>query len=132
MSTVLLVEDSEMFHELIKRVFASDKLEWARTGKEAIEIYKKSKPDIVLMDVILPDMNGIEAIKKIKSIDKNAKIIVLTGIDYDEVREDAIRAGAVDYISKNAGVSYLKQRVYEEISEYQKSSAGHGPMQSRQ
>ena len=117
MKSVLLVDDSEIFYNLMKKVMKEVRVEWARYGEEAIKIYREKKPDIVLVDIILPDMSGIEIIKKIREEDSNAKIIVLSGIDHDEVVEDAKRAGAHDYISKSEGVQYLRERIYEELKE---------------
>ncbi len=115
MKRVLLVEDSEMFYHLLKKMLKGVGVEWTRLGEEAIERYKEKKPELVIMDVVLPDMSGIEAIKEIKKIDNNAKIIVLSGIDHDEVVQDAKKAGATAYISKSAGVNYLRSKIYEEL-----------------
>ena len=115
MKTVLLVEDSDMFYQLLKKMLKNVEVEWARFGEEAIEKYKEKKPELVIMDVVLPDMSGIDVIREIKKLDEKAKIIVLSGIDHEEVIQDAKQAGAMDYISKSAGINYLRKRIYKEL-----------------
>ncbi len=117
MKKLLLVEDSEMFYHLLTKALKRVDVKWAMDGKDALLKVREVQPDIMLVDVVLPDMSGIDLIKKIKDIHPNAKIIVISGIDHDEVRRDALRAGAVDYISKSAGLNYLRERIYREIED---------------
>jgi two-component system chemotaxis response regulator CheY len=72
----------------------------AANGLEAIAKYKLSKPDIVTMDITMPDMNGIEAVKELKKIDPEAKIIVISAMGSMAFVYDAISAGASGFIVK--------------------------------
>ncbi len=117
MKRMLLVEDSELFYNLLKRAMKDVDIGWARSGKEAVDMYVRIRPKLVVMDLILPDVNGIDVIKNIKSRDRDAKIIVISGIDHDEVKEEALRAGASLYIPKSSGLDYLKKKIYEEIDD---------------
>jgi DNA-binding NarL/FixJ family response regulator len=73
----------------------------ASDGAEAVELVSKLKPDIVIIDVAMPHMNGIEATKKIKEILPGTKILVLTGYDYDEYIFSLLEIGAAGYLLKD-------------------------------
>ena len=73
----------------------------ASNGAEAVELVSKLKPDIVIIDVAMPHMNGIEATKKIKEILPGTKILVLTGYDYDEYIFSLLEIGAAGYLLKD-------------------------------
>jgi len=72
----------------------------ATTGKEAIEKYKECQPDLTTMDIIMPDMSGAEAIKEIKKIDPDAKILVISAMGQRAILDEVVRAGAADYVIK--------------------------------
>lgn len=80
----------------------------AQSGKEAIENYKISHPDVVLMDIGLPDMSGIEAAKKIVETHSNAKIIMLTSHLSEQEVMDSLHAGACAYVMKDINIEILK------------------------
>ena len=73
----------------------------ASNGAEAVELVEQFKPDIVIIDVAMPVMNGIEATKKIKEILPGIKILVLTGYDYDEYIFNLLEMGAAGYLLKD-------------------------------
>jgi DNA-binding NarL/FixJ family response regulator len=73
----------------------------AGNGAEAVELVEKFKPDIVIIDVAMPIMNGIEATKKIKEILPGIKILVLTGYDYDEYIFSLLEMGAAGFLLKD-------------------------------
>ncbi len=73
----------------------------AREGSEALELVQKHQPDLVLMDLKMPGMNGIEATRRICSAQPNIKVLVLTTYDDDEWLFDALRAGAAGYLLKD-------------------------------
>ncbi len=83
----------------------------ATSGREAIEIVKKEKPRIVLLDINMRGMNGIETLRKIKEIDKNTVVIMVTGVKDDDVVKEALEAGADDYITKPLSLEYLDKVV---------------------
>ncbi len=115
MKNILVVDDSEMFYRLLKNAIKNAKVEWAQNGEEAIKKYLQIKPELVLLDLILPDLSGIEVIEKIKEEDKDARVVVLSGIDNYNVAEDAKRAGAVKFISKSAGIKYIIEEINRAI-----------------
>jgi DNA-binding response OmpR family regulator len=83
----------------------------ATSGKEAIAIVNKVKPRIVLLDINMRGMNGIETLKAIKGIDKNIVVIMVTGVKDDDVINEALAAGADDYITKPLSLEYLDKVV---------------------
>lgn len=83
----------------------------ALSGKEAIEIVKRQSPRIVLLDINMNGMNGIEALKEIKRIDKDIVVIMVTGVKDDDVINEALSAGADDYITKPLSLEYLDKVV---------------------
>ena len=110
---ILLVEDHKLMRVGLKSLFEEQKddlevVSEAQTGKEAIENYKITHPDVVLMDIGLPDISGIEAVKRIIESSPQAKILILTShISEDEVL-DALHAGARAYVMKDINIEILK------------------------
>ncbi len=118
MKRILLVDDSSLFYNFVRDVLKKENVEliWAKNGKEALEKFREKKPNLVLVDIILSDMNGIELIRKLKEEDKSAKILVITGLDKDYVAEEAFEAGAEDYIVKNISVAELREKIFKYLS----------------
>ena len=83
----------------------------ALSGKEALGIVKKEKPRIVLLDINMRGMSGIETLEKIKEIDKDIVVIMVTGVKDDDVIKEALDAGAADYITKPLSLEYLEKVV---------------------
>ena len=83
----------------------------AQSGKAAIEIVKKENPRIILLDINMKGMDGIETLKKIREIDKECAIIMVTGVKDDETMDKAKELGADDYITKPLSLEYLEKVV---------------------
>ncbi|MDD3905201.1 MAG: response regulator [Candidatus Omnitrophica bacterium] len=83
----------------------------AQSGEEAIKIVKKHKPRIVLLDINMSGMDGIETLKRIKAIDKDIVVIMVTGVKDDDTINKALDAGANDYITKPLSLEYLEKVV---------------------
>ncbi|ABR30792.1 chemotaxis protein CheY [Thermosipho melanesiensis] len=100
---ILVVDDAAFMRMMLKDIITKaghEVVGEAANGKEAVEKYKELKPDIVTMDITMPEMNGIEAIKEIKKIDPNATIIVCSAMGQQAMVIEAIQAGAKDFIVK--------------------------------
>jgi two-component system chemotaxis response regulator CheY len=100
---ILIVDDSPFVRYMLTTIFEKaghHVCGEAKTGAEAIDYYKKFTPDLITMDVIMPDMNGIDAVKEIKKINPGAKIIIISAMGQRMIIEDVINAGALDYIVK--------------------------------
>jgi two-component system chemotaxis response regulator CheY len=100
---VLICDDAMFTRTLINDILVKAGYEIvgeASNGLQAIEGYKEVNPDIVIMDLIMPDMGGIEAIKKIKELDPNAVVIVCSAMGQQALVMEALDAGAKDFIVK--------------------------------
>lgn len=111
MIKVLLVDDQQILAEGIKSVLeTSHEVEVvgiASDGARAVEAVSSVKPDVVLMDIRMPNMNGVVATKRIKEIDENIKIIILTTFDDSDYILSAINNGASGYLLKDIGATAL-------------------------
>ena len=84
----------------------------ATNGKDALDIIRKEKPPIVLLDIMLGrGMSGIDVLKEIRSIDKDIKVIMMTGVKDKDISEEAMALGATDYITKPLSLAYLDKIV---------------------
>lgn len=83
----------------------------ALSGREAIELVKEESPRLVLLDVRMRGMDGLETLKKIKQIDKDVKVIMVSGVDDDETIKRAKKLGADDYVVKPFSLEYLEKVV---------------------
>jgi len=103
MKRVLIVDDASVVRMLIKKVLTQADFEVvgeAVNGIDALAKYKELKPDLVTMDITMPEADGIQATKDIIAFDAKAKVVMLSGIDQKEMLWQAIKAGAVSYIVK--------------------------------
>lgn len=111
--TILTVDDQMGIDSFFYDFFTMRNYEVlnALSGEEAIKIVKKKRPRIVLLDVKMRGMDGLETLQKIKEIDKDIKVIMVTGIDDEDTREKAKQLGADDYIAKPFSLEYLEKVV---------------------
>ena len=112
MANIMLVDDSKFMRELLKK-FLSTKhtiVGEADDGTVAVEKYDECKPDVVLMDIVMPHMDGIAATRQIMRAHPDAKIIMCTSVGQEKKVKAAIEAGAVGYITKPfQGSNVLKE-----------------------
>jgi DNA-binding NarL/FixJ family response regulator len=83
----------------------------AKDGREAVELALRHRPDIVVIDVVMPRLDGILATRRILEADPGQLVVVLTGVGEDELGLEALRAGAVEVVPKNAGLDVLTRAV---------------------
>jgi two-component system chemotaxis response regulator CheY len=101
--SVMIVDDAAFMRMKLKDILEKNGysvVAEAQNGVEAIEKYKEVRPEIVTMDIMMPEMDGIEALKGIKGIDANAKVVMCSAMGQQGMVMDAIRAGAADFIVK--------------------------------
>lgn len=100
---VLIVDDAAFMRMMIKDILNKNGYEVAgeaENGLKALEKYKELTPDLVLMDITMPEMNGIDAVKNIKAIDPGAKIVMCSAMGQQAMVIESIQAGAKDFIVK--------------------------------
>ena len=100
---VLIVDDAVFMRMKLKDILEKNGYEVvaeAQNGIEAIEKYKAENPDLVTMDITMPELDGVAALKEIKKINPNAKVIMCSAMGQQSMVMDAIQAGAIDFIVK--------------------------------
>jgi len=107
---ILIVDDEELIRITLKRIFKEDSyfIETSSSGNEAIDKFLETKFDLVLLDINLPDINGLDVLKSLKEIDSNTLIIIMTGYASIEDAVKAIKLGAYDYVEKPLKKSSIK------------------------
>ncbi|WP_062197865.1 response regulator [Massilibacterium senegalense] len=111
---ILVVDDAAFMRMMIKDILEKNGFEVvgeAENGAQAVEKYKESTPDLVTMDITMPEMDGITALKEIRNINPDAKIIMCSAMGQQAMVIDAIQAGAKDFIVK----PFQADRVLEAI-----------------
>lgn len=98
---ILVAEDVDSNFILLKNMIGGNYvLLWAKDGYEAVEMYKRDQPDLILMDIKMPRMDGLEATRIIRSYSKEIPIIALTAYAFETDRERALEAGCNDFVTK--------------------------------
>lgn len=103
MAKILVCDDAMFMRQSLIRLIKSmghEVIAEAENGIDCIDKYQKNRPDLVLMDITMPDMNGIDATKKIMEIDKNARIIMVSAMGQMDMVVSAVEAGAKDFVVK--------------------------------
>lgn len=115
MAKILLVDDASFMRMMIKDALVkngySDLYE-ASDGAEAVSKYSEVKPDLVIMDITMPNMDGLAALKAIKQIDANANVVMCSAMGQEAMVIDAIKSGAKDFIVK----PFKPERIMKTVS----------------
>ncbi len=100
---ILVVDDAVFVRRAIAQILQASEFEVvgeASNGKEAVQEYRRLQPDVVLMDIMMPEMNGIEAVRQIKQERPSARIVMCSALGQENVIIEALSAGALDFIVK--------------------------------
>lgn len=112
---ILIVDDAAFMRMMIKDILNKNGYEVvgeADNGRKAIEKFKELNPDLVIMDITMPEVDGIQAVKEIKKIDSNSKIVMCSAMGQQAMVIEAIQAGAKDFIVK----PFQADRVIEAVN----------------
>lgn len=119
---LLIVDDETEICEFLKSFFEDRdfQVETASDGTKAFEQVGLFKPDVVLLDIQMPGMDGLQTLKKIKGVYPQVKAIMVTAVETQEKIEEAMRLGADNYITKPLSLEYLEKDVQDKIDQLAK------------
>lgn len=112
--SILIVDDAAFMRMMIKDILTKNGYEIAgeaENGVKAIEKYTETKPDLVMLDITMPEMDGIEALKRIKKLDPDSNIIMCSAMGQQAMVIESIQAGAKDFVVK----PFQAERVLEAV-----------------
>lgn len=116
---VLLVDDASFMRMMLKNILVGAGYEVAgeaENGAKAIELYRTLKPDLVIMDIIMPEMGGIDAVREIVKGDPQAKVLMCSSMGQQSLVVEAIQAGAKDFIIKPFQPSNVLEAVKKTVN----------------
>jgi signal transduction histidine kinase/CheY-like chemotaxis protein len=109
---IMVTEDMDTNYSLIYTILHEDyRLIWARDGSEAVELCREQHPDLILMDIKMPNMDGYEATTQIRKFDADVPIIAITAYVFEEDRHKALDCGCTDYVTKPITGRALKDKI---------------------
>ncbi len=118
MPRVLVVDDDPQARELLRDFLTAKAYEVieAATGGEGLKRLREERPHLVLLDINLPDLSGLEVLREAKAIDPTVGVIMVTGVQEEEIGRRAMRDGAFDYITKPLDLQYLEKSLWYKIT----------------
>ncbi|MGH7409195.1 MAG: response regulator [Candidatus Methylomirabilales bacterium] len=118
MAQVLVVDDEPAAAELLVEFLSSKGYEvlTATSGEEALRRVKEDRPHLVLLDVRMPKMDGMEVLRRIREIDTEMGVIMVTAVNEEDVGRKALELGAFDYIVKPLDLKYLERSLWYKIT----------------
>jgi len=116
---VLICDDDPLMRKLLSRLLAvmgCDVVGEAEDGGEGISLFRKHKPDLTLMDINMPGMNGVTALDEIMKVNAHASVVMLSAMDDTAVAESCLHQGAIGYIQKGADMGALQTALKDYIA----------------
>ncbi len=115
---ILIVDDAELIGELLSDYLKDKGFEPYSivSGEEALKYVKRLRPHVVLLDIRIPDMNGLDVLQQIHELDPTVAVIMITGMQDEETARQALQLGAADYITKPIDLEYLDTSLMIKIS----------------
>jgi two-component system chemotaxis response regulator CheY len=107
---VLIVDDALIMRKRIKEI--AERAGWevageATNGEEAVAMYRQTHPDLVTLDIVMPKMDGVAALREVMSADPDARVVMVSAVDQREKLTECIETGAIDFIVKPFDVTRL-------------------------
>ncbi|WAH36408.1 response regulator [Alicyclobacillus dauci] len=115
MAKIMVVDDAAFMRMMLKNLLTEgghEVVAEAGNGREAVQLYEAHRPDVVTMDITMPEMDGLEAVKAIMALDPNAKVVMCSAMGQQDMVIDAIKSGAKSFLVK----PFQKEKVLEEIA----------------
>jgi len=116
-SRLLIVDDEKDFRDTLVEFFLAKGFDAhaAASGLEAIRLLKVLRPHLILLDVKMPETSGIETLKKIRELDREVGVIMITGLHDLKIGRESLKYGASDFITKPIDLHYLETSIMEKI-----------------
>ena len=109
---ILICDDERGVRESLKVLLEKEyDLSFASDGAEAIQHVQKNNPDVAILDIKMPNVNGLVALRKIKELKPNVRVVIITGYESTDVAAEAINAGADDYLNKPFDGERIKAQI---------------------
>lgn len=107
----IVVDDSSFQRNIVSNTIGNwfDVVGTAENGKEAIEVFEAKRPDVITMDIMMPKLNGIESLRRIKARSPETTIVMVTSVSQNEKMREAARAGADGYVTKPVDTEALRE-----------------------
>ncbi len=118
---ILVVDDEPVVCNMLKKYLTKKGhlATIALSGEEAMKKIKKDMPHVVLLDIRMPGMDGVEALRRIKKFDKNIGVVMITAVKEDAVGRKCLEMGAYDYITKSLSLDYLENVLMIKLLDYE-------------
>lgn len=114
MKKIMIVDDAAFMRMLLKNILVKEGYEIvaeAANGLEALEMYSRHNPDVVTMDITMPEMDGVVALKEILKVDSKAKICMVSAMGQDKIIMESVKSGAKDFIVKPFEPSVVLEKI---------------------
>ena len=107
----IVVDDSSFQRNIVSNTIGNwfDVVGTAENGEQAIEVFEAKRPDVITMDIMMPELNGIESLRRIKSRSPETTIVMVTSVSQNEKMREAARAGADGYVTKPVDTNALRE-----------------------
>ncbi len=118
MPRVLVVDDHPLVRGMLRDFLASKgyDVSEAATGGEGLKRLREDRPHLVLLDIKLPDMTGLQVLREAKAIDPALGVVMITGVQEEVVGREAMQSGASDYITKPLNLDYLEKTLWYKVT----------------
>jgi len=117
-SRILIVDDEEDICEMLADFLSNNSFEtfWTTQGDQALKLVKQIRPHLLLLDIRLPDVNGLEILHEVQKADPALGVVMITGYHDIEIAQEALKAGASDFVTKPVELDYLLTSVRQKIN----------------
>lgn len=119
MKKLLVVDDEVEICEFLKSFFEDRDFDvkTAHSGRDAVSAVKEDPPHVILLDIQMPEMDGMQALREIKTINPKVKVLMVTAVEAQDRIEEAMRLGADNYITKPLSLEYLEKDVQDKLDQ---------------
>lgn len=124
---ILVVDDEREARELLKDFLEAKgyAVVTASNGAEALTAVQEHRPHLILLDIMMPGMNGLKVLRRIREIDRNVGVLMLTAVSDSYIARQAMYEGAYDYLTKPLNLAYLELSILTGLAQQDRPRSGH-------